>query len=224
MAVRTSASADRTPDRALAVQKRGHHRRSGNAYADAGELQALKIVASRHAEMPENDRGREDHGEGAGEAGKKPDEHERRHRIDARHRRGERGAPGKGDDHHRALAAGSPAAGRRDGAGEITQIVGGSDQPGLACRQTEFRHHGWQDRRIDEASDAHCGGNREKTAEGQSERRSGLHRADHIAAHRGCNHDLWRRRRFSVDARDSAGMATRRAPWRPVPRSLSVAR
>ena len=113
-----------------------HQRRGGrDAEADAAEMQRLQVAAVGSGEMAEDDAGHEHHDEGAGQTGQKADDEKGGHRVGQPHQRGEDGAGGKAAKHQQTLAPMRPAAGRRQRADEVAEIVGRGDPAGIGRRQ-----------------------------------------------------------------------------------------
>ncbi len=143
-------------------------------------MERLKAAAAGRGKAHEDDRRHEDHDEGARHAGKEADDGEGPQAVGGRHRRRQQCVAGERQDGDRPLAPLAPIAGGKDRADEIADIVRRSDQTGIGGRKADPVHHGGQDRRIDEAADAHGGGHGDHTGKGVAERRrnGGIHRDD----------------------------------------------
>lgn len=133
-------------------------------------MPSLQLAAASGGNVAEHDAGHEHHDEGARQAGQKADGEEGGHGVGQPHQRGEHGAGAKTRQHQQTLSPVRPAPRRGKRTDEIAEIVGGSDPPGIGRRQMQFLHHAGQDRRVDEAADAHGDGHGDHAGEGEAQR------------------------------------------------------
>ena len=154
----------------LGDQHRHHRCRDGDAETDAAKMPRLQVATAGGIDMAEDDAGHEDHDEGAGQAGQKADDEKGDHGVGQSHQGGQDRAGAKSCQHQQPLAAMRPTARRSKRADEVAEIVGGGDPPGIGRRQMQFFHHAGQDRRVDEAADAHGDGHRNHAGESETQR------------------------------------------------------
>ena len=134
-------------------------------------MQRLQAVAAGNREMAEDDRGQEDDDESAGDAGQEAHHEKDPDGVGEAHEPGKDRAGAQSAQHERPLATMRPAAGGGKGAKQIAEIIGRGDQAGIAGGKVKRLHHAGQDRRIDEAADAHGDGHRDHAGEGKPQRR-----------------------------------------------------
>jgi len=150
----------------------------------AGIMEGRRTVSRRSAKGLENDRRGEDETEGARRAADRAQEKECGEGLGEPHRgRRERHRCQRGHQ-DRTRRRGQSRRTRQQGSRKVTCEIGARHEARLAPGPAERLRHGGQDRRVDEAADAHGGSERETAAERDAprpRRRAGHQTATAIA-------------------------------------------
>ena len=149
--------------------------RDGNPRADSREDGPAQHRPTRRAELPECPRGGENQDPRASDPGKRPQHEPRREALRQPHaQRHEANDHEPGTDSGRGPDA---QAHRRQGAEQVTEIVGRCQPSSLANRYRGILLHHGEDRREGEPPDAHC------DPQGSESRQGDDHRGGHVVDH-----------------------------------------